>query len=71
MLEVDHIRPRSDGGTDAYGNLSVLCAPCNEEKRDFFTLTCLQNFNRKNGYVKSEANRRLGRAARRSKRRRR
>ena len=31
VLEVDHINPRSQGGTDAYENLTVLCPPCNKE----------------------------------------
>ena len=31
VLEVDHINPRSQGGTDAYENLTLLCPPCNKE----------------------------------------
>ena len=71
VLEVDHIRPRSDGGSDAYDNLTLLCPPCNREKRDYYTLTALQDRNRKNGYMKNEANLRLGRRPRRSRGRRR
>ena len=41
VLEVDHINPRSSGGTDAYDNLTLLCPPCNKEKRDRFTLVGL------------------------------
>ena len=66
VLEVDHIRPRSDGGSDAYDNLTLLCPPCNKEKRDYYTLTYLQDFNKKSGYMKNEANLRLGRASLRS-----
>ena len=51
VLEVDHIRPKSDGGSDAYDNLTLLCPPCNKEKRDRMTLTGLQVENRKNGYL--------------------
>ena len=29
LLEVDHIMPRSRGGTDAVGNLQTLCKKCN------------------------------------------
>ena len=64
MLEVDHIRPRSDGGSDAYDNLTLFCPPCNKEKRDRMTLTGLQDDNRKNGHLttENERNIRHGRA---------
>ena len=72
VLEVDHINPRSQGGTDAYENLTLLCPPCNKEKRDRYTLIGLQDYNRKMGYMKNEANLRMGRVAgRKSTRRRR
>ena len=71
MLEVDHINPRSQGGTDAYENLTLLCPPCNKEKRDRFTLIGLQGENRKQGYMKNEDNLRMGRAQGRTSRRRR
>ena len=54
VLEVDHRQPKSDGGTDVYENLTLLCPPCNKEKRDRLTLTGLQDFNRRNGYLKPE-----------------
>ena len=63
VLEVDHINPRSQGGTDAYDNLTLLCPPCNKEKRDRYTLIGLQQVNRANGWMKNEANLRMGRAA--------
>jgi predicted restriction endonuclease len=31
-LEVDHIIPVSQGGTDELGNLQTLCTPCNRAK---------------------------------------
>ena len=73
VLEVDHRQPKADGGTDAYENLTLLCPPCNKEKRDRLTLTGLQEFNRKNGYLKegNEANIRHGRAGGQGARRRR
>ena len=55
VLEVDHINPRSQDGTDAYENLTLLCPPCNKEKRDRYTLIGLQDYNRKAGYMKNEA----------------
>ncbi len=63
VLEVDHINPRSQGGTDAYENLTLLCPPCNKEKRDRYTLIGLQQANRSAGWMKNEANLRMGRAA--------
>ena len=51
VLEVDHVSPKSDGGSDAYENLTLLCPPCNKEKRDKITLTGLQERNRKNGHL--------------------
>ncbi len=71
VLEVDHINPRSQGGTDAYENLTLLCPPCNKEKRDRYTLIGLQQVNRANGWMKNENNLRMGRAAGRTSRRRR
>ena len=71
VLEVDHINPRSQGGTDAYENLTLLCPPCNKEKRDRYTLIGLQDANRKGGYMKNEGNLRMGRAQGRTSSRRR
>ena len=33
-LTIDHIRPRSRGGTDDPSNLQVLCRKCNSSKKD-------------------------------------
>ena len=32
MFEVDHMVPRSRGGTDHKSNLQLLCSPCNRIK---------------------------------------
>lgn len=32
MLEVDHVVPRVEGGTDEIGNLTTACLPCNRGK---------------------------------------
>ena len=70
VLEVDHINPRSQGGTDAYDNLTLLCPPCNKAKRDRLTLIGLQGENRRLGYMKNDDNLRMGRVAGRTRRRR-
>ena len=33
-LTLDHVVPRSKGGTNAQVNLAVCCAPCNSDKGD-------------------------------------
>lgn len=33
-LTIDHVRPRSKGGTDALENLRLACEPCNQAKAD-------------------------------------
>ena len=73
VLEVDHIRPKSDNGTDAYDNLTLLCPPCNRAKLDRMTLTGLQEQNRREGHLlpENERNLSIGRAQRSGRRRRR
>ena len=76
VLEVDHVVPKTDGGTDAYANLTLLCPPCNKEKRDRLTLSGLQAQNRQKGYLKSEnegniSRGRVSKKKRKSRRRRR
>ena len=34
VIEVDHILPVSQGGTDELDNLQTLCLPCNRAKQD-------------------------------------
>ncbi|MDE0022099.1 MAG: DNA methyltransferase [Candidatus Poribacteria bacterium] len=65
VLEVDHIRPKSDGGSDAYDNLTLLCPPCNRVKMDRMTLTGLQIQNRRDGHLlrENDPNLKLGRGA--------
>jgi len=46
-LELDHMLPKSDGGTNAIENRALLCGPCNRIKSNKLTLTGLRARNRK------------------------
>ena len=51
-LDLDHIRPKSDGGSNQIYNRALLCRPCNGAKSNRMTLSDLRNANRKAGYLK-------------------
>ena len=55
-LEVDHIRPRVDGGANSLYNLALLCRPCNSTRRKGGNLTMhgLREKNRKDGFMVAE-----------------
>ena len=48
-LELDHNRPRSDGGWNHIDNRVLLCGPCNRLKSNRFTLSGLRGENKKQG----------------------
>lgn len=50
-LELDHIDPRSAGGSNQLDNRALLCAPCNRTKSSELTLRGLWTRNRQNGYL--------------------
>ena len=54
VLEVDHIQPRREGGSDDYDNLTLLCPPCNRAKGFRLTLEQLQSENRESGHLPKE-----------------
>ena len=52
-LEIDHIRPISDGGSDELENRMLLCHPCNQCKANRLTLSGLLENREKDGYMNS------------------
>ena len=50
-LELDHIRPRADGGPNGIKNRVLLCGPCNRMKGHRLTLSGLQDENKRTGFM--------------------
>ena len=48
FLELDHILPDSEGGSNELENRAPLCGPCNKRKSNTMTLTALRRDNRRN-----------------------
>ena len=53
-LELDHNRPRVDGGWNHISNRILLCGPCNKLKSHIYTLSGLRRENNKRGYMNKE-----------------
>ena len=52
--ELDHINPRSDGGSDLVHNRIFLCAPCNKLKSNNMTISGVRKQNKKEGFMVDE-----------------
>ena len=50
-LHLDHIIPKSDGGTNHIDNRALLCQPCNSIKSNTMSLNALRRKNKKEGYT--------------------
>ena len=50
-LELDHVDPRSSGGSNDLDNRALLCRPCNQMKSSHLTLAGLWTKNRQQGYL--------------------
>lgn len=55
FMEMDHLSPSADRGSDAITNRVLLCGPCNRKKGPKFTLTGLYAANVKDGWMQDEA----------------
>ena len=51
-LHLDHINPKSSGGTNDIDNRSILCQPCNSKKLNTMTLDGLRRENDKEKHLK-------------------
>ena len=51
FMELDHIQPKSERGSNAISNRILLCGPCNREKGARRTLSGLIADNRKSGWT--------------------
>ena len=52
-LHLDHIIPKSDGGTNHIDNRSLLCQPCNGVKSNTMSLEGLRRKNKREGYIQN------------------
>ena len=50
-LHLDHIIPKSDGGTNHIDNRALLCQPCNSMKSNTMSLTALRRRNKRERYT--------------------
>ena len=53
FMELDHIMPRSDGGSNDITNRILLCRPCNGKKSNALTLSGLIKDNKKSGWMRN------------------
>ena len=51
-LHLDHINPKSSGGTNDIDNRSILCQPCNSKKLNTMTLDGLRKQNEREKHLK-------------------
>lgn len=54
-LHLDHIIPKSDGGTNDIDNRALLCQPCNTKKSNTMSLNALRKQNKREGYMQSNS----------------
>ncbi len=50
-LHLDHIIPKSEGGSNDIDNRALLCQPCNNKKSNTMSLTSLRRNNKKDGHT--------------------
>lgn len=53
-MELDHITPRSDDGSNYITNRILLCRPCNSRKSNILTMSGLRRVNKREKWMKDE-----------------
>lgn len=54
FMELDHISPRAEGGSNDITNRILLCGPCNRKKKHKLTLRGLRDANKRDGWMDDE-----------------
>ena len=54
FMQLDHVTPRSDGGSNDITNRILLCTPCNSKKSNTLTLSGLLRENKKTKWMSDE-----------------
>lgn len=54
-LQIDHVEPKSDGGSNHLDNRALLCQPCNQAKSNRITISELRYRNTKEGHLTKPA----------------
>ena len=59
-LELDHVDPKADGGSNHLDNRALLCKPCNGAKSNNLTMGALRRQNTKDGHLTKPAGTKRG-----------
>ena len=59
-LELDHVDPKADGGSNHLDNRALLCKPCNGAKSNKLTMSALRRQNTREGYLVKPAGTKRG-----------
>ena len=54
FMEIDHLNPRSNGGSNFIDNRILLCRPCNSKKSNKLTMIGLRSINKKIHWMRNE-----------------
>ena len=58
-MQLDHMQPRADGGSNTIDNRVILCSPCNGAKGATLAISGLARANRRDGWLDDEPRQRI------------